>query len=96
MYKKSISGQHFLPRKTYFSTCRLSFVYSPLLSGSDIAKSLSSQLNRKAVIRGSVELRAIKLGLAKALYSDILVDDSLNGSPERDDFNYQTVNYIFC
>jgi len=65
-------------------------MYSPLLSGSDMANSLSSQLNRKAVIRGSVELRAIKLGLAKALYSDILVDDSLNGSPKRGDFNYQS------
>lgn len=59
-----------------------------------MASSLSSQLNRKAVIRGSVELRAIKLGLAKALYSDILVDDSLNGSPKKGDFNYQTLNYF--
>lgn len=67
--------------RTYFSTCRRSFEYSALLSGSDVANSLSSQLNWKAVIKGSAELRAIKLGLARALYSEILVDDSLNGSP---------------
>jgi len=47
-----------------------------------MASSLSSQLNWKAVIKGSVELKAIKLGLAKALYSEILVDDRRNGSPK--------------
>lgn len=65
----------------YLSTCRRSFRYSPLLSGSAMTRSRSSQLRWKAVIRGSDELKAMRLGLASALYSEILVEDSLSGSP---------------
>lgn len=68
---------------TNFSTCLRSRRYSVQLSGSASASSLSSQLNWKAVIRGSGELRAIKLGLANARYSAIRVLDSLRGSPAR-------------
>ena len=73
---------------TNFSTCRLRYKYSILLSGSALDNSFNSQLNWKTVSKGSEELKEIKLGLARALYSDILFDEAFKGSSAKIKYFY--------